>query len=92
MTALGVVGLGLLFVAAWSAACVLSLLLSFSISGEEVNYIPHRISVKLLLNDAWVGVYWRTRFENGSRMVSVFVCIIPFVPVRLDYGWEIQYP
>ena len=45
-----------------------------------------RVSVLLLWEprDLWVGVYWKgTYMEAGNKMLDVYVCVIPMLPILL---------
>lgn len=35
--------------------------------------------------DLWVGAYWRLGHEADYRTLTVYVCLIPCLPVRADF-------
>lgn len=50
----------------------------------------HLREVALLaeIRDLWVGVFWD--FDRLGRMwtLTVYVCLIPCLPLRLTWGWR----
>lgn len=41
-----------------------------------------RVTWKFNVHDWWMGAYW----ERDLNGLSVWVCILPFVPIKLRFG------
>lgn len=45
-------------------------------------------------HDLWIGVYWRTFMEGGDKMLQLYVCILPTLPIQITFpirkwaGWD----
>jgi hypothetical protein len=33
--------------------------------------------------DLWIGAYWDTYHEAGKKMLDVYICIIPMLPIQI---------
>lgn len=53
---------------------------------QLLHHAGSRWAVALLFEprDVWVGVYWDPYDEYGYRWVSLYVCLIPVFPIRID--------
>lgn len=41
------------------------------------------LAVLLEPRDAWIGLYWTRPDVNWERAVDVYVCVVPFVPLKV---------
>lgn len=46
------------------------------------------IRVKFEPRDLWIGVYWKTYNEGWSKMLNVYICILPMLPICLTFEME----
>jgi hypothetical protein len=45
------------------------------------------MTIRLLFEprDLWIGVYWKTAWEGPDKTLTLFICIIPCLPIRLSF-------
>lgn len=39
--------------------------------------------------DVWIGVYWNDYYETGMHRLTLFVCLIPMLPLMIDFGVDL---
>lgn len=46
---------------------------------------PFRVHASLLFEprDLWVGVYWDTYWETGRKKLTVYLTVVPMLPIRI---------
>lgn len=46
-------------------------------------------TVKFEKRDVWIGAYWNfsKSVESRYRRLIIYVCIIPMLPLRLEWAW-----
>ena len=53
----------------------------------RTRFVRRGVSVSLLFEkrDLWVGVYWdHRRWVTGGSTLTVYVCLVPCLPVRVS--------
>jgi maltodextrin utilization protein YvdJ len=46
-----------------------------------------KIKIKFKWQDMWIGAYW----ENYLGLKSVYLCIIPMLPIKITFNKESKY-
>lgn len=44
-------------------------------------------------HDLWIGAYWKRYVEMGNRVLVLYLCLIPMLPIRLaiiSNKWRIE--
>lgn len=44
----------------------------------------HEIALEFKKEDAWIGAYWTNDRMFGSRYINIWMCVIPFFPLRIS--------
>ncbi len=47
-----------------------------------------RVRLRFERRDAWVGVYWRTERTTRGRLLTFYVCLLPFLPIIVQIRQE----
>lgn len=47
------------------------------------NYLS--LAILFEPQDLWVGVYWKSTWEGGTRFLILWICFVPMPPLRLAF-------
>lgn len=47
-----------------------------------------RLALKFEPRDLWVGCYWREDGCGVMRSLSLYFCLLPCLPLRIDLDWR----
>jgi hypothetical protein len=51
-----------------------------------LHHATTRYALALLFEprDLWIGIYWRTGREGPRRTLTLYLCLLPCLPIRLS--------
>jgi hypothetical protein len=50
----------------------------------DIKIIRINFSIKFVINDIWIGVYWKNKYWWGGRWrMDFYICILPTIPIHL---------
>lgn len=47
-----------------------------------------RLGLKFEPRDLWIGIYWREDGWGVMRSLTLYFCLVPCLPLRVDLEWR----
>lgn len=56
------------------------------LSWSPRRYHLREVAILVEVRDLWVGVYWDHQRRSQMWRLTIYVCLIPCLPIRLTWG------
>lgn len=48
------------------------------------------LDIRFVIQDVWIGVYWKIEKVYPYKFIDIYICIIPMFPIHYHNYYRIQ--